>query len=126
LASNPATVLTWNILDALDAALDRALHLGLDPVRDTARSTPAGAFTWYLPSAEAGVWVRGGFGAPCRRPVPPNCDAPDAASLDLVELRLDRLQPLRHADHLPPGSAGFMLTRIFLHQLAENCFARPR
>ena len=45
-----------DIFDALDAALDRALHLGLDTFRYIdARSRPAGTFILALPPRTTGA-----------------------------------------------------------------------
>ena len=52
------------IFDALDAALDRALHLGLDPLRDRCQIEAGGGAHFCSPPADGGRLVRGGLGAP--------------------------------------------------------------
>ena len=52
-----------NIFDALDAALDRALDLGLDPLRERCQIEARGRVHFGSPPAGGGRFVRGGFGA---------------------------------------------------------------
>src|SRR5258708_23912350 len=57
------------MFDALDAALDRALHLGRNPVRDVSQIEAgeiqaSGRVHLCSPPKDGGRLVRGGFGAP--------------------------------------------------------------
>ena len=111
-----------DIFDALDAALDRALHLGLDPVRNR-RQIEARigrlAFISALRRRDGGRLVRGGFGAPANSARGGGVAVHRVQHrLDLVQLAFDRLQPLGHADHLRPARQ-IHADEIFLHEVAE-------
>ena len=59
-----------DVFHALDAALDRALHLGLDPLRERCQIETGGCVHFRSPSADGGRLVRGGRGVPARPPSP--------------------------------------------------------
>src|ERR1700737_3583435 len=85
----------------------------------SARSRAAGAFIFALRPQAADA---------CGRGVPPSRISPLRGAgiimdlmqqgLDLVQLPFDRLQPLRHADHLRPARQ-IHADEIFFHEIAE-------
>src|SRR5262249_27593187 len=112
------------IFDALDAALDRALHLGLDPIRDGSEIKTCGRIHFCSPSAEGGRLVRGGICVDG-----PPAATPDAlliwASMALISLSWPSIDCSRSAMPTICARLGrFMLTRYFsIH--SPSCFCAP-
>src|ERR1700679_2143780 len=114
------------IFDALDAALDRALHLGLDPVRDRRQiERRRGTHFCSPPAAPGGRRVRGGFGAVAEPP----SGAPELlwtwCSSALISFNCPSIDCNRSAMPTICARLGrFMLTRYFSIR-SPSCFCAP-
>ena len=111
------------IFDALDAALDRALHLGLDSLRDRCEIKSRRCVHFGSPPSEADVWCAA---AAVPGALPASAGARHLLSIDLISPicpSID-LQALGHADHLRPARQ-IQAEEVFLHEIAE-LLLRPR
>src|SRR5262249_20159884 len=101
------------IFNALDAALDRALHLGLEPLRNRREIETRRRVHFGSPSAEGGRLVRGGICVDR-----PAGDTPDVlliwVSIALISLSWPSIDCRRSAMPTICARLGrFMLTRYF-------------
>src|SRR5262249_52310294 len=111
------------IFHALDAALDRALHLGLDPLGDGGEIEARRRVHFCSPDGGGRLW-RGGGGRPACADIPPEA-AFNRRSIALISLSWPSIDCSRSAMPIIWARLGRFIERRYFSMNSANCFCAP-